>query len=757
MMSGSLHPFDIEIIHGAVTIAARLVRDNQRQPGWRRSSAAPLMDVASTTPDVTYAQIPREQGADIAIEDVAGGAGAYYYEPGKYAFGIGVATEGGLVYPGPEITATTVVPSTEAAENISANSVAAATVVTVGTHTFQTGDTVTIAGSNSTPSIDGAHVITRISTTQFSIPVTVTNAGSAGTATLTGLGSLNGAVSCWLQYNGVDFIAAGAHVYRWDSTNTRWQRIHLAPGGETYNAGATYSEPPATITDMTWFRSAAGTDRLLIAFGNQSNPYAFTVQTLSNIATGTVTQWSQPNATTDPYSSDPWYYPKYWAKKELGLTATSVLGTVDPDVIYASDQPCSVTATWDTGTRVGQAGTGAEFTSLITAPVTGEVLVGKKEGLRTFDATDDPLMAFGPIPVSNGDGLANFIWPASVGGSVYYPVGDYDILEYAGGEITAGFGVALAGPRIPEMQKPIVSLASDGINMLYAALSGSEGYIMRGLPQADEKFHWHGAYIAAGFAIGRMWISSHPAAPTAVEREQYLKICPTASPYLPYRALIPRVDLQTATSAQAKFRTSGSIRFGYMVAGLVHQKKVLSHSTLTGINLDANNRWLLQYRKDDDTSFTSVGSSFTSNGQKIYYASQLAGVRFEIQVSYTGAANTSKPAIEAIVSRIHRRPVRLNTFEITIHAETGQVTGMGADGLVSADQMCTELENAKNSWTIPLLKDHQSGESWAVDILSVNEQWLQDTSGPGRTRVFILRMQELDTIDNQRVQSATGG
>lgn len=62
-------------------------------------------------------------------------------------------------------------------------SIADPTVITDVAHGLVTGDTVIIAGSNSTPSIDGTHVVTKLTDDTFSIDVAVTGAGSAGTWT----------------------------------------------------------------------------------------------------------------------------------------------------------------------------------------------------------------------------------------------------------------------------------------------------------------------------------------------------------------------------------------------------------------------------------------------------------------------------------------------------------------------------------------------------------------------------------------------
>jgi len=64
---------------------------------------------------------------------------------------------------------------------ITGNTAANPTVVTTATpHGLQTGQTITISGSNSTPSINGAQVVTVISATTFSVPVNVSVAGTAG-------------------------------------------------------------------------------------------------------------------------------------------------------------------------------------------------------------------------------------------------------------------------------------------------------------------------------------------------------------------------------------------------------------------------------------------------------------------------------------------------------------------------------------------------------------------------------------------------
>lgn len=64
-------------------------------------------------------------------------------------------------------------------------SVASPTVITTSRpHGRTTGDEVFLYGSNSTPLVDGAYVVTVLSTTTFSILVNVTVAGTTGTMTI---------------------------------------------------------------------------------------------------------------------------------------------------------------------------------------------------------------------------------------------------------------------------------------------------------------------------------------------------------------------------------------------------------------------------------------------------------------------------------------------------------------------------------------------------------------------------------------------
>jgi hypothetical protein len=105
---------------------------------------------------------------------------------------------------------------------ITGNTAANPSVVTTGTHGLTSGQTVTITGSNSTPTLNGPRVVTVLSSTTFSVPVTVTVAGTAGsvqgpvndvattaTATFSPPGTAQDASFNFPPGLGVDFIVDG--------------------------------------------------------------------------------------------------------------------------------------------------------------------------------------------------------------------------------------------------------------------------------------------------------------------------------------------------------------------------------------------------------------------------------------------------------------------------------------------------------------------------------------------------------------------
>ena len=106
-----------------------------------------------------------------------------------------------------------------ASKTITANSLASPTMVTTSTaHGLSNGDSVTISGSNSTPSINGVYVVSACTTYTFTILVNCSVAGTAGTVLTPSLVTTSG--SHGLTSGGYVIIAGSDAV---PSINGVWQ------------------------------------------------------------------------------------------------------------------------------------------------------------------------------------------------------------------------------------------------------------------------------------------------------------------------------------------------------------------------------------------------------------------------------------------------------------------------------------------------------------------------------------------------------
>lgn len=548
--------------------------------------------------------------------------------------------------------------------------------------------------------------------------------------TVNGAAALDGPVWSQAWHNDTDFIAAGKKVYYWDYNNTIWQKTTTDPA-----AGAA-----TKITDIHSFSSATLTI-LLVCFDTVSDY-----------------QYSTNNGVT-------WLAPagggqrkfKHFTTWEERTTRPILVGVNDPDILYKTEDPTDATL-WDTGTRIGSGGSqnSEHFTSVATAP-TGELLVGKRFGWRTMDSFSNVSMGYGRVQTSSGAGLENFAWPARVGQSLFVPIRDFDILRYERGVFTPGYGVSRFGPRVPEMQKAVVALAGDDTTWLYAALAGTDGYVMRGR-EVGGKWEWHGSYARIGKTIhNRMWVSSYPLSANG-NTNQYLVVSTKDTPYLPYRMVIPNQSLDTDLTADAyvRFVTSASIRFGYVDAAQPHVTKILGQAIPETKNLATGSKTLtLAYRINSAEGFTDLATFYDSpepsNLNDTFFPSGTSCKRFEMKATLTGSTSTDKICLERMVIRAYRRPIRADSFQITILAEDAMATIQGGDSGLSWQDLQTKLFEARDSVTPPLLVNERNQAVWSVDIQDIKEDWVKagDGSRTGQSApamAFTLTMVELPTL-----------
>jgi len=175
---------------------------------------------------------------------------------------------------------------------ISGNTVANPTVVTTERHHLDTGDTVTITGSNSTPSLNGTHTVTVISATTFSVAVNVSSVGSAGHVvcnnhiTATEALSASGDAS-WKRDMG--HVDGSNHYYidvRWDSEESIGALAHDIVVDEFSNMQIMDQYPYKDLVSL----SSPAADKTSANFGlNSATAANPTVITSADASGGTTT------------------------------------------------------------------------------------------------------------------------------------------------------------------------------------------------------------------------------------------------------------------------------------------------------------------------------------------------------------------------------------------------------------------------------------------------------------------------------------
>jgi hypothetical protein len=646
-----LKQFHVRILYGASVIKAQLAEDpSTGQPMFRRATAAPLQPTINTQQDISNASTPPEQGYNQTLEDVSGGAGAYNYTPGRYAFGASVETATGAVYPGPLVVRDT----------------------------------------------------------------------------LSGGGALDGPIWAVTRYGDKDYIAAGKKVYYWDYTagTPLWVKTATDP-----TAGAA-----TKITDIINFE-----DILFVCFD--------TVADYQYSEDGGAT-WVAPSGAGQKRF-------KHFAIREQRSTRPIMVGINDPDAFYELAAPYDPrdSESWDTGSLIGSGGNANadHFTSVTAAPG-GDLLMGKRLGWRTMDSFGNVDIMF-PAPTARGLGLENFAWPAQVGSALYVQVRDYDLLEWQQGTVRVIPSPRTAGPRVPEMRKAIVALAGDGTEWLYCALEGTAGHVMRGRYQGD-RWVWHGAYVATGERINnRIWMTSHP---LGSDTNNYLVMSAKATPYLPYRALIPSAPLEDDTDA--RFAASGYVRFGYANAGQDQVTKVLAQAFPVSRNLASGDATItLAYRTDNATSFTNL-ATFDDSPQPTdmtdtYFPAGTSCKRWELKATLTAATSTDLPILDQVNVRAYRRPQRTHTWQMTVLAETGIAQMGGQPSRLSAKGLQTALYAALQTIVPPTIVNEFDGSTYTVDIQDIAETYVQYDRGKGSASpnrapalAFTLTLLELPTL-----------
>lgn len=516
--------------------------------------------------------------------------------------------------------------------------------------------------------------------------------------------TLDGPVKSWCTHEGVVWFAAGQKVYYLDNF------VITEPPNQPGVAG--------DITKIETFQT--DTKSLLIVFygthyvGAALNP-AFNYR--YNDGNGTV-------AWEDPIGTGPKQGKFTWTTQSAAIANDPshpiLLMATDPNTVYNTTDPTD-SDLWNTGAQVGLGGPGNadHFTSLIAAP-TGQLLAGKDiHWFRLFGVSDNVQVIYDPLQTDAGLGMENFAWPQILGKEVFAVVRDFDIIRYSNGIIDTGFGPGIGRWRnVREMQKPIASLASNGNDCLYAALSGAEGYVMEGTYGPGREWDWHGAVCSAGEEITFMFVASFP---LESDNNLYLFMCSAASPYTIRKVLLPKTDPEFDTNARF---TDGWIRTGKMQANRPRDWKTFLSVLPVSRYLGASATLDIAYRIDQATSWTTLVSGISESPEPtdldpFYAPLNLIGKSVEWKVTLNATTNTQKPTLESLEPRCVVVTQRADHLTAYVEAGTGVKNRRGADINLSLVEVADRLWDCMKSKNPVLITDPDTGKMWTVRIRNI--------------------------------------
>ncbi len=381
-----------------------------------------------------------------------------------------IQTPGVVFSTAPSVTSTYTPPPVD---TITGNTVANPTVVTTSSpHYLVTGDTVTITGSNSTPTLNGLRTVTVLSATTFSVPVNVTTAGTTGTVTPTTLVARS---SIGLSAPVISASRTSATVTVNTASTGTGSTITLSnilydvsasvPAGTFISVGLATSGllavlPPSN-TNAVVFRGIAATATSPLVYIGENNQAAgiisFTESSAgfftSGIGTGTNTFWVCPTGVTFSFTLAPY--------------AQVVGGTVAGNLILRDGNFASTTnivqgsavgvpagcygwTVWSASTtpstiRIGDAGlTSGALINVTTAQAPGGVDVQLWLGSSNFvNPTLATTVQFATAMYRNQVAVTALSQPAIAPGSVHALAGSIQIAETGLGQLKAGESICI--------------------------------------------------------------------------------------------------------------------------------------------------------------------------------------------------------------------------------------------------------------------------------------------------------------------------
>lgn len=460
---------------------------------------------------------------------------------------------------------------------------------------------------------------------------------------------------------------------------------------------------------------------------------------------------------------------KYFLAQTTGLTAPRVIYTLDPNILYFTEDLTNTDATGSTDTTIGDNASDQQKTTSITEDSAGNVLVGMRHYLVRLEPDEQGLLStvilvskYYPDPPLDAGGQGdrdNFEQYAKIEDRIWYNAGGYDLVEYYQGKIRnekmAPWRMS-KGP-IPRMQLPInavtqagewvvlavgtttpttlknIAHAPAGDNLIQNTFgSTSDIYVGQYMNiQGNIEFVWHGIILATTDPLRYMWYDEDDfrlylaSGDAELINAQMLRARFTPDNPL-YHYISSIIELRTGAC------TLETGRVDYEDPNSVKILRSMEAHTL-GLATGTPSLQIL-YRPEsaydtatDMTSLVTYTANATAETGTAFPASKTFRTCW-FQFIITGNANNTYAIMSDAELIAETFPERVALVQFNAEGASGVIDISGVPAMMSAHQIGQAMDTWQDGNALATITDTETGEAWNMLLLAYTITGLgQDT------------------------------
>jgi hypothetical protein len=166
-------------------------------------------------------------------------------------------------------------------------------------------------------------------------------------------------------------------------------------------------------------------------------------------------------------------------------------------------------------------------------------------------------------------------------------------------------------------------------------------------------------------------------------------------------------------------QTSGSLYTAWFTGEYRHILKTWYSITLYTDNCDANKTIAVSYKKEFDSSFTSLGTIVSNSATTLYFGDSVVTKKIQIKLDFSSNSATSSPELQGMSIRCVSRPFNLEESRVTLN-DYGEFRLFG--GMETSWIHDEFADTYKNYYSITLLTQGLSDSKYITFSYKVDDE-----------------------------------